>query len=168
MILKAAPSSQRTKVPLPQSSKAPSTAASGSTEAPGYSEDEPLFMKPKQNSNRKGPSSRQRGLHKGFTLMGWQNPVMLWANHLEKQVRSFTHPSTSIHQYSCDRERWHGQNCKPSALRTWLLRMEEHSFYLFTIKCVTSVSMTSRSSLSSKDREKALANVLGSRKGHAR
>ena len=38
--------------------------------------------------------------------------------------------------------------------------MEEHSFYLFTIKCVTSVSMTSRSSLSSKDREKALAMGL--------
>ena len=35
-----------------------------------------------------------------------------------------------------------------------------HSFYLFTIKCVTSVSMTSRSSLSSKDREKALAMCL--------
>ena len=97
---------------------------------------------------------------KGFTLTEWQNPVMLWGEHLPKQIRSFTHPSTSIHQYSCVREEWHVQNCKPSELRTWLLRMEEHSFYLITIKCVTSVSMTSRSSLSVKDREKALAMCL--------
>ena len=38
--------------------------------------------------------------------------------------------------------------------------MEEHAFYLFTIKFVTSVSLTSRSSLSAKDREKALAMCL--------
>ena len=38
--------------------------------------------------------------------------------------------------------------------------MEEHSFYLFTIKCVASVSLKSRSSLSIKDQEKALAMCL--------
>ena len=38
--------------------------------------------------------------------------------------------------------------------------MEEHSTYLFTIKCVASVSLNSRSSLSIKDREKALAMCL--------
>ena len=89
--------------------------------------------------------------------MGWQNPIMLWGDHLQQQIRTFTRPCTPIHQYSGVREEWHAQNCKPSTLRTWLLRMEEHSFYLFTMKCVASVSMTSRSSLSNKDREKALA-----------
>ena len=63
---------------------------------------------------------------------------------IQSQIRSFTHICTSIHQYRCVRAEWHAQNCKPSSLRTWLLRMEEHSFYLFTIKCVASVSMTSR------------------------
>ena len=149
VILKAAPSSQRTKVPLPEASTAPSTAAS-SRELPEPSEDKPLFMKPAE-LQQEGTRFQTERPAKGFTLMGWQNPVLLWAEHLEKQIRSFTHPSTSIYQYSCDRENWRAQNCKPSSLRTWLLRMEEHSFYLFTIKCVTSVSMTSRSSLSSKD-----------------
>ena len=159
VILKAAPGSQRTKVPLPQSSTAPSTAAAGSAETPGQSEDEPLFMKPTE-LQQEGTKFQTDRPAKGFTLMGWQNPLSLWSKHLEKQIRSFTHPSTSIYQYSCDRENWHAQNCKPSSLRTWLLRMEEHTFYLFTIKCVTSVSMTSRSSLSAKDREKALAMCL--------
>ena len=92
VILKAAPGSQRTKVPLPQSSKAPSTAAAGSTDTPGQSEDEPLFMKPKelQQEGTKFQSDRPA---QGFTLMGWQNPLGLWSKHLEKQIRSFTHPS---------------------------------------------------------------------------
>ena len=139
--LKAAPSSQRTKVPLPESTSAASASAS-SRERPEASEDEPLFMKPAelQQDGTRFQSSKPA---KGFTLMGWQNPVMLWGEHLQTQIRSFTHPSTSIHQYSCVREERHAQNCKPSTLRTWLLRMEEHSFYLFTIKCVASVSMTS-------------------------
>ena len=156
--LKAAPSSQRTKVPLPEFTSAASTSAS-SKERPEASEDEPLFMKPAelQQDGTRFQSSKPA---KGFTLMGWQNPVMLWGEHLQTQIRSFTHPSTSIHQYSCVREEWHAQSCKPSTLRTWLLRMEEHSFYLFTIKCVASVSMTSRSSLSVKDREKTLAMCL--------
>ena len=156
--LKAAPSSQRSKVPLPQST-APSTAASGSTDLPVQSEDEPLFMKPRE-LHQEGTKFQTERPAKGFTLMGWQNPLALWAQHLERQIVSFTVPSTSIYQYSCDRESWRAQNCKPSSLRTWLLRMEEHALYLFTIKCVTSVSLTSRSSLSAKDRKKALAMCL--------
>ena len=159
--LKAAPSSQRTKVPLPESTSSASTAAPSQPkkDMPEASEDEPFFMKPAevQQDGTRFQSSKPA---QGFTLMGWQNPVMLWGDHLQSQIRSFTHPCTSIHQYSCVREEWHAQNCKPSSLRTWLLRMEEHSFYLFTIKCVASVSMTSRSSLSVKDREKALAMCL--------
>ena len=92
VMLKAAPSSQRTKVPLPESSTAPSTAAA-STELPAPSEDEPLFTKP-ADLQQEGTRFQTERPAKGFTLMGWQNPVMLWADHLEKQIRSFTHPST--------------------------------------------------------------------------
>ena len=48
VISKAAPSSQRTKVPLPQSSTAPSTAASSQPQKdkPEASEDEPFVMEP--------------------------------------------------------------------------------------------------------------------------
>ena len=127
VILKAAPGSQRTKVPLPQSSKAPSTAAAGSTETPGQTDDEPLFMKPKE-LQQEGTKFQTDRPAQGFTLMGWQNPLGLWSKHLERQIRSFTHPSNSIYRYICDREEWHSQNCKPSSLRTWLLRMEEHAF----------------------------------------
>ena len=136
VILKAAPGSQRTKVPLPSTPTAPSSA----------SEEEPLFKRPKE-LQQEGTRFQTDRPAQGFTLMGWQNPLGLWAEHLKKQIKSFTHPSTSIYRYSCDREQWHSTNCKPSSLRTWLLRMEEHAFYLFTIKCVTSVSLTSRSSL---------------------
>ena len=122
-------------------------------------EEEPLFKRPKE-LEQEGSRFQTDRPAQGFTLMGWQNPLGLWAKHLERQIKSFTHPSTSIYRYSCDREQWHSTNCKPSSLRTWLLRMEEHAFYLFTIKCVTSVSLTSRSSLSAKDREKALAMCL--------
>ena len=126
---------------------------------PEASEDEPFVMKPAevQKDGTRFPSTKPE---RGFTLMGWQNPIMLWGDHLQQQIRGFTRPCTSIHQYSCVREEWHAQNCKPSTLRMWLLRIEEHSFYLFTIKCVASVSMTSRSSLSNKDREKVLAMCL--------
>ena len=65
VILKAAPGSQRTKAPLPSTSKAPSTAAAGSTDTPAQSEDEPLFMKPKE-LQQKGPSSKQIGLPKAL------------------------------------------------------------------------------------------------------
>ena len=90
--LKAAPSSQRTKVPLPQST-APSTAASGSTDLPVQSEDEPLFMKPRE-LQQEGTKFQTERPAKGFTLMGWQNPLALWAKHLEKQIVNFTSPST--------------------------------------------------------------------------
>ena len=154
--LKAAPST-RTKVPLPPSSTTPSSQApKDKTKA---SEDESFVMKPAQvqqdgsrfQANKPGP---------GFTLMGWENPIMLWAHRLQPQIRNFTHPCPSLRDYSHAREGWHQQSCKPSSLRTWLLRMGEHSCYLFTIKRVASVSLKSQSSLSIKDREKALAMCL--------
>ena len=160
--LKAAPSSQRTKVPLPPSTSSTSASTPSShaqKDRPEASEDEPFIMGPAE-VQQDGSRFQSSKPEKGFTLMGWQNPVMLWADHLQSQIRSFTHPCTSIHQYSCAREEWHAQNCKPSSLRMWLLCMEEHSFYLFTINCVASVSLKSRSSLSIKDREKALAMCL--------
>ena len=158
VVLKAAPG--RTKVPLPSTPKAPSSASAGSTEPLNVQpEEEPLFKRSKE-LQQEGTRFLTDRPAQGFTLMGWQNPLGLWAEHLKNQIKSFTHPSTSIYRYSCDREQWHSTNCKPSSLRTWLLRMEEHAFYLFTIKCVTSVSLTSRSSLSAKDREKALAMCL--------
>ena len=159
VILKAAPSSQRTKVPLPQSTAPSTSAASGSTDSAGQAEEVPLFKRPKELEQEGTKFQTQRPAH-GFTLMGWQNPLGLWAKHLQRQIAGFTTPSEGVYRYSCDREEWHSQQCKPSALRTWFLRMEEHVFYLFTIKCVASVSLTSRSSLSAKDREKALAMCL--------
>ena len=116
----------------------------------------PFIMKPAQ-VQQDGSRFQASKPGPGLTLMGWENPIMLWAHHLQPQIRNFTHPCPSIRVYSHAREDWHQQNCKPSSLRTWLLRMEEHSFYLFTI---ASVSLKSRSSLSIKDREKALAMCL--------
>ena len=80
-------------------------------------------------------------------------------------VISFADSDSELYQsfstlaYSHAREAWHNDNCKPSSC-TWLLRMEEHSFHSFAIKCVASASLTSRSSLSVKDRGKSLAMSL--------
>ena len=132
VILKAAPG--RTKVPLPSTPKAPSSAPAGSADPLRVQpEEEPLFKRPKE-LEQEGTRFQSDRPAQGFTLMGWQNPLGLWAEHLERQIKSFTHPSSSIYRYSCDREQWHSTNCKPSSLRTWLLRMEEHAFYLFTFK----------------------------------
>ena len=70
VILKAAPGSQRTKVPLPSTSKAPSTAASGSTDAlTMQSEDEPLFKRP-QELEQEGTKFQTDRPAQGFTLNG--------------------------------------------------------------------------------------------------
>ena len=86
VILKAAPSSQRTKVPLPASTD-PSTAASSQPkqDKPEASEDEPFVMKPAE-VQQDGTRFQSTKPAQGFTLMGWQNPVMLWADHLQLTV----------------------------------------------------------------------------------
>ena len=148
--LKAAPRT-KTKVPLPPSSSTPSSQAPKDKTV--ASEDEPFVTKPAQ-VQQDGSRFQATKPWPGFTLMGWENPIMLWAHRLQPQIRNFTHPCPSIRDYSHAREDWHQQNCKPPSLRTWLLCMEEHSFYLLTIKCVASVSLKSRSRLSVKDRRR--------------
>ena len=94
---------------------------------------------------------------KGFTRIGWQNPLQMWEKHLGKEIKSFIFPSADVHSYSEARERWHLTFCKRSSMLQWLLHMEEHCFYLFLIKVMASRSILSRGSLALQDREKSLA-----------
>ena len=62
-----------------------------------------------------------------------------------------------MNAYSNLRERWHLASCKPSNMLQWLLHMEEHSFYLFLVKAVATMSIRSRNNVSTQDRKKSVA-----------
>ena len=94
---------------------------------------------------------------RGFTRIGWQNPLQMWEQHLKVEIKSYIFPSADVHSYSEARERWHLTFCKRSSMLQWLLHMEEHCFYLFLIKSMASRSILMRSSLSLQDRELSLA-----------
>ena len=94
---------------------------------------------------------------RGFTRIGWQNPLQMWEQYLKLEIKSFIFPSADVHSYSEARERWHLTFCKRSSMLQWLLYMEEHCFYLFLIKSMASRSILMRSSLSLQDRELSLA-----------
>ena len=83
--LKAAPSSSRTKVPLPSSASTPSSQAP-MDQAVAF-EDEPFVMKPAQ-VQKDGSRFQATKPGPGFTLMGWENPIMLWSHHLQSQIRN--------------------------------------------------------------------------------
>ena len=91
---------------------------------------------------------------KGFTCIGWENPLQLWSQRLGNEIKSFIFPAVDVHAYSELREQWHLAFCKRSSMLQWLLHMEEHSFYLFLIKVMASRSIRSRGSLALHDREK--------------
>ena len=94
---------------------------------------------------------------RGFTRIGWQNPLQMWEKHLKLEIKSFIFPSADVHSYSEARERWHLTFCKRSSMLQWLLHMEEHCFYLLLIKSMASRSILMRGSLSLQDRELSLA-----------
>ena len=96
---------------------------------------------------------------KGFTRIGWENPLQLWSQHLGNEIKSFIFPAVDVHAYSEMREQWHLTFCKRSSMLQWLLHMEEHSLYLFLIKVMATRSILSRGSLALHDREKSLAMV---------
>ena len=157
--LKAAPSA-RTKVPLPSS-----TASSSIPSAPApkdnaqTSEDDGYVLKPAE-AQQNGSRFQDAKPGPGFTLMGWQNPIMFWSSRVQTQIRNFTFPSPSIREYSHARETSHNENCKPSSFTHLAAEDGGAQSYLFAIKCVASLSLTSRSSLNVKNQEKSLAMNL--------
>ena len=121
------------------------------------SEDDAAYMPKPVLIQQDGSRFQTREPGPGFTRIGWQNPISLWSQHIQPRIRGFISPLPSTYVFSHSREAWHSIWCKPSSMSTWLLSMEEHTFYLFTIKCVATTSLEARSNLSVKDREKTLA-----------
>ena len=79
--LKAAPST-RTKIPLPSSTSVPSPApATSSKDNAPASEDDAYIPKPAE-VQEDGSRFQDSKPGPGCTLMGWQNPIMLWSSHL--------------------------------------------------------------------------------------
>ena len=69
------------------------------------SEPEPYVMKPAE-VQQDGSRFQASKPGPGFTLMGWESPIMVWAQHLHPQIRNFAHPCPSIREYSHAREGW--------------------------------------------------------------
>ena len=68
----------------------------------------------------------------GFTWMGWVDPVARWGRLTEDELHAYTLPFINM-QDSRSRPEWHQCWVSVSTLRSWLLALEEHSFYLFAI-----------------------------------
>ena len=80
--------------------------------------------------NLDGPVAR------GFTRMGRVDP-----------------PFVNMQEYSCSRPEWHQCWISPFPLMSWLLVLEEHSFYIFVIKCLATVCIKTPSKVGTGDRE---------------
>ena len=89
------------------------------------------------------------------SAMGWVNPLKLnsWRVLIEKEIASFIAPCQSIGNYTTSRTVWYDRFIRHSPLRSWLLAMEEHTFYIYLLACLVTKIMARREVLKSDDRE---------------
>ena len=89
------------------------------------------------------------------TAMGWVNPLKSnsWRALIEKEIASFIAPFQSIGNYTTSRTVWYDRFMRHSPLRSWLLAMEEHTFYVYLLACLVTKIMARREVLTSDDRE---------------
>ena len=89
------------------------------------------------------------------SAMGWVNPLKLnsWRVLIEKEISSFIAPFQSIGSYTTSRTVWYDRFIRHSPLRSWLLAMEEHSFYIYLLASLVTKIMARREVLTSDDRE---------------
>ena len=89
------------------------------------------------------------------TAMGWINPLKSnsWRVLIEKEINAFIAPFPSIGSYTTSRTVWYDRFVRHSPLRSWLLAMEEHSFYIYLLASLVTKIMARREVLTSDDRE---------------
>ena len=89
------------------------------------------------------------------TAMGWINPVKTnaWRVLLEREISSFVAPFANIDNYTTSRTVWYDRFLKPSNLRSWLLAMEEHTFYVYLLASLVTKIMSRKDILPPDDRE---------------
>ena len=90
---------------------------------------------------------------KGFTRMGWVDPVDKWGGLIPHELSSYALLFVNMLEYSRSRPAWHLRWNESSPLMTWFLALEEHAFYLFAVKCLATLCITTPSKFSSPDRE---------------
>ena len=89
------------------------------------------------------------------TAMGWINPLKssAWRVLLEREVSSFVAPFTNIGNYTTSRTVWYDRFVEPSTLRSWLLAMKEHTFYVYLLASLVTKIMSRKDILPPDDRE---------------
>ena len=90
---------------------------------------------------------------KGFTRMGWLDPVEKWGGAIKDEISAYALPFVNMMEYSRSRPAWHLRWTEAGDLMTWLLACEEHAFYLFATKVLASLCITTPSRFSGQDRE---------------
>ena len=90
---------------------------------------------------------------KGFARMGWVDPVGKWGGLIPQELNAFALPYVNVLEYSRSRPAWRLRWNEQGALMTWLLALEEHAFYLFAVKCLATLCITTPSKFSGPDRE---------------
>ena len=90
---------------------------------------------------------------KGFTRMGWLDPIDKWGGMIHQEISAFALPFVNMLEYSRSRPAWHLRWTEAGDLMSWLLACEEHAFYLFATKVLASLCITTPSRFSGQDRE---------------
>ena len=65
---------------------------------------------------------------KGFTRMGWVDPVDRWGGLISRELRAYALPFVNMQEYSRSRPEWYLRWATACPLMTWFLALEEHSF----------------------------------------
>ena len=90
---------------------------------------------------------------KGFARMGWIDPIEKWGSHISRELRAYALPFVNMQEYSCSKPEWHLRWTATCPLMSWLLALEEHSFYIFAVKVLAALCIKISSRFSSPDRE---------------
>ena len=90
-----------------------------------------LFSGPAQIHRDGSRFSLDGPINKGFARMGWVEPVDKWGGLISREPHSYALPFVNMQEYSRSRPEWHLRWTSACPLMTWLLALEEHSFYLF-------------------------------------
>ena len=95
------------------------------------------------------------------STMGWVIPLTKssWNVLVNKEMLAFATPYPTVRAYSDARPIWFNRWSLPLTLRSWLLSMEEHTFYLYIYMALATLSIRSPSSFSLSDREAISARL---------
>ena len=98
---------------------------------------------------------------KDLSTMGWKVPldVKAWWPLFQDELTIYCKPFRGIKAYSDSRPPWFNRFNLRDDLKSWLLSMEEHSFYLFLYNVLCTKCLSHPSCLPAADREVIFARL---------